>query len=654
MLQKLKDTLNNDVQYTAKYKKYNDLREGKLHPYHIPRPHSSNLSLKASFHKKNQTMELGNISNSNTPSMTVNNSMANLPTQYRQTNQQYNINYGYQATLHQEKRRLTRPLSGIVNKSTLASNQLNDSSDVYECTLQKLAYEDTYKLQDSFSIKHYQSSKNSRNGKRVGPMNKRQSYSEVVSQVNRFHPTHKAKNFDDLSNHDNYLNVLNETIQKVDDHDINENKEIEVAVNSLHTFHVEKHKYILFSVKVLDQKSPMKMFVRLKGKYHINYAIYHSFNIKDCGFKKGYDKKYMNTKYELIESKDKISFKETTIFFSLFSDAIGELDLFFKFPPDPKKSKNKDAVIDPTQPNKLSVLNDPSAVFKIADKQFFGNMQPSEKRQEIKRIKMGVYFRRADCLNFVNKNMVEAWDINEQKQQNIAENNENYMIKLSKAKEDKKVFHDQKLHALFYKMERNEIRREQVKLQLKAYESKYLLHWAQKQWIIFLNFGLFMNFFKQQHTKLNNQYSEFVWHLIASNHVIKSYKSHICSKWKTPDQRIHRDSLLTLNLLISNIKKKTRLYAIHVVGNFIGEYKKKSLLKHMFYLKACIIKKYMEKMLNFRKNIKSFKTELRHRIPIVQKQMNKEHTGTLPKKIDPGIEIELIRAILEKKRNVFF
>lgn len=199
----------------------------------------------------------------------------------------------------------------------------------------------------------------------------------------------------------------------------------------------------------------MTIQLSLKGEWHINYILYMSYDVKEPGFENGYYKRYVNCKYHTIEEVGSCFFQRGIMYFSLYADGPGKLEAVFKFAVGPSR-KSQEKARNSLMPKRKSSAQ----IFVDANRDYFGNMTSYEKKLEFRRIRMMPYNRIGSNMNYIEKNMEDAFNITQMKQKNIEEMDDVYTNKLRSVKSQRKDIREEKQHVLFYKMEKNSVRKD--------------------------------------------------------------------------------------------------------------------------------------------------------------------------------------------------
>lgn len=146
---------------------------------------------------------------------------------------------------------------------------------------------------------------------------------KVTENVNKYYPGQSFKNFEDLQSSFEYIDILNTTIQNVEEGEYltNPDEVYEIGQNKAYNLKIEPKVYFHFKIKVKNEFSPIKIKLKKICNYNSNYELFYSFQNEKVTYQTQYLKKYVNPDHVEIKCRFKgEKFKDNYLFISYFSD----------------------------------------------------------------------------------------------------------------------------------------------------------------------------------------------------------------------------------------------------------------------------------------------------------------------------------------------
>ena len=161
-------------------------------------------------------------------------------------------------------------------------------------------------------------------------------FSKIANLINKFHPTVKIENFNEVKEKSNYIEILNDTIKHANESmifEINDghNKK-EIFANNLELFELKPRVYAAFKIPLAGHEPPLNVYFRPEKGSNSNYELFYSYNIGEPSLFNGYDKKFTNERVATIFGRtSETKFADSYIYMSLYSDSATKVQLIVKF-----------------------------------------------------------------------------------------------------------------------------------------------------------------------------------------------------------------------------------------------------------------------------------------------------------------------------------
>lgn len=267
-----------------------------------------------------------------------------------------------------------------------------------------------------------------KNGNKTEASPKKSNYQDrtcklVTDLVKAHNPETKVNDFEDLVSRNDYLDIMNLTLDRVLTSKFEHN---DMALDPKHThlIKLKKNDYRFFWIKVKDMRCPLYISMRLtKDTSYVNYELYVSSHERFTGFNTKYDKKFQNQKYIVLGDRKDLKFKQDKLYFSLFADGIGKLTINFKF--EQVISSREKEELAKMKLDKQKKKDNKVDIFADFEEEIMKCQNEEEKIKEIQLAKWLVKTRR-DGLDYLSKNMTSICSFRKNQSQKIKLMNENY------------------------------------------------------------------------------------------------------------------------------------------------------------------------------------------------------------------------------------
>ena len=154
-----------------------------------------------------------------------------------------------------------------------------------------------------------------------------------------FNPRLSIKTFKDLQNKNDYIDILNNTVEKMIIGGITNKVSIEeIKPDRIFNIHLKHEETVYYCINVTQKKSPFIGNFSLKDVQLEDYIVYFGYDIIYPSLKYGFDKQFKNVKKVSIEEEHKSKiFHRSYVYFGFYSECNAILQIKFTFPgPDQK------------------------------------------------------------------------------------------------------------------------------------------------------------------------------------------------------------------------------------------------------------------------------------------------------------------------------
>ena len=669
-----------------------DVQTGKKHIYAI-RPQSSYLNPKT-FHSRTKTFDLSTQPQVITRNQTVKDNSLNNPTKKNfKTEDNKDLSYNKLKMNKFKKSNMFRTTSAnLISGYNFTEKQLvrlDTSNRLQSNPVHLTDFEENWKLLDaslaknpidrcksSYNFRKFDVSitsddtknntgKNTKNntgkntpaekksGKKNETENKnllknrydlkqRKSYSELTKIVNEYHPKVKVKDFTELRSKENYLDVLNETIEFYEQAEAKNNSTVqEIPCNKYIIFNMEKSQYSSFCINTFNKKGPLRGCMQVIDGYNTNYAQYVSFDLTFPGNTNGYYKKFINTKDFKIECS-KLHFKSKFLYCSQYCESSTKIKFYYKFADQTK-------ILPFTEP--VSIETKGEMYFEEFEKKFLSHLSPEGKKAEYRNTRKHILQVKHRGKDFVERNKSDVWHIKEIIANNQMVWNEKHLLSLARAVNVKKENHDNKTEKVYYNIERNKIRRNLFKNLLNCFDNLTHLNNARKFWFNLIYCYKFMEFTQKTIVKKKEELVYYFRNLMAFSMLFHTYKETISKTLPTLEHRLRRDTIMTMNFLAVQVKSKNVKLCKNIASVFLNEVRRVKNLLNFFKSKIRVMQKVISRPKQFRINEKKIKLDTTFMIIKRWKTLNDDDTQKYPRRTIKQLEIlvPMFFAIKKKK-----
>jgi hypothetical protein len=398
--------------------------------------------------------------------------------------------------------------------------------------------------------------------------------SKIANLINKFHPSVKIKNFNEVKEKSNYIEILNDTIKHAHESmifEINEghNKK-EIFANNLESFELKARVYAAFKIPLEGHDPPLRVYLKPEKGSNSSYELFYSYTIGEPSLFKGYDKKFLNERVVTIFNRtSEAKFADSYIYMSLFSGSATKVQLIVKFSkklmardsqifypvglPDPA---DEAPVFERKKPIAASVVVTKNAIefgnevkdkqyFEEMNKKLFGDISYAEKRRMIQEIKRKRQRVNSNCSkDFISKNIESIQGSCSTRAHLVLSNGEKltqvYDQKLLTAKLQKKekIVRQQEYNE--YHSERDDIKRKLLLNLRTTLSERDSIKSRSQEFFKIICLYLFLDLVKECVTSHRNQIKEFVKNMIISRKAVSNMRNMITYDQQTTyNERIH-------------------------------------------------------------------------------------------------------------------
>lgn len=136
---------------------------------------------------------------------------------------------------------------------------------------------------------------------------------------------------------------------------------------------------------------------------------------------------------------------------------------------------------------------------------------------------------------------------------------------------------------------------------------------------------------------MHDQILEHICGMVTKNFLLQKIRGRIIGNCKSIKARNIRGTYCALRWLAGILKQKVLQDSCNTIGNFIGEYKRKTSMFNKFKAKQYIFKKYRFKMIKFKRSMKRLKSDLVNRFKKCYNIYQKQHPEKLVEKSESEI-----------------
>jgi hypothetical protein len=399
-------------------------------------------------------------------------------------------------------------------------------------------------------------------------------FSKIANLINKFHPSVKIKDFNEVREKSNYIEILNDTMKHAHESmifEINEshNKK-EIFANNLESFELKARVYAAFKIPLEGHEPPLRVYLKPEKGSNSNYEIFYSYTIGEPSLFNGYDKKFLNEREVTIFNRtSEAKFADSYIYMSLYADSATKVQLIVKFS---KKLMARDSQIfypirlpDPAGEapafERKKPIEGPVGVVKnhiefeneVKDKQFFeemskklfGDVGCAEKRRMIQEIKRKRERGNGnDSKDFISKNIQRTQGSCSTRTKLVLSNGQKltqvYDQKLLNAKLQKKekIVRQQEYNE--YHSERDDIKRKLLRNLRTTLSERDSIKIRSQEFFKIICLYLFLDLMKECVTSHRNQIKEFVKNMVISRMAVSNMRNMITYDHQTTyNERIH-------------------------------------------------------------------------------------------------------------------
>ena len=491
------------------------------------------------------------------------------------------------------------------------------------------------------------------------------SFQNLQDHVKTFNPRLSIKTFKDLQNKNDYIDILNNTVEKMIIGGITNKVSIEeIKPDRIFNIHLKHEETVYYCINVTQKKSPFIGNFSLKDVQLEDYIVYFGYDIIYPSLKYGFDKQFKNVKKVSIEEEHKSKiFHRSYVYFGFYSECNAILQIKFTFPgPDQKlvinpfitkrRGKNNTKPVTIKDAMDINIQNDDiMELFIEENKKFFGVMTKEEKMIHCKKILENRL--ETNHANYIKMNSADIGQSVEMKLKKIAMQDQQYNDRQVNTLINKKELSDNKKENLFYKIEKNDVQRRLIKELVRNYENKYRIAHLQKNWIQMIYKAQFGQFIKKFQQSMRSQIKDLLDTAVAHRYIITTYRKKLCGGKNNISQRLAAECKYVLHFSAINFFEKVDKKAFENVAAFLPEFSLKKNLLAKFQRIRIIINKFEKRFIRFKKHSDIFQKKLINKFPKAYSEFQhaNRNNQVVPEDKTPQELKDLIEQFFDKKKS---